>query len=167
VSVSVVHSIYGAQLTPFVFEHAGGASSRLSTVAIVWAVGSTLFAGSMPSLSEGLVALTGSVVAPGCYLGAVACVAIASTLAGGQLVADAEPPEKARAGDATFVELMDEMPPAREVHAGADTPAHAPVQRRVEILTSTGGALGSRHRSSGGRPAAGEMGAARGACSRI
>lgn len=82
VAAALVHAIHGAAITPFVFEHAGPQASRLSTIALTWAIGATLFAGSMPTVSEGLVALTGSPLAPGYYIALTALLSICAVQAG-------------------------------------------------------------------------------------
>ena len=49
-AMAVIHSSYGANVTAFVFGHTGRASVRLSTLAIMWAVGAVAFAGTSPHL---------------------------------------------------------------------------------------------------------------------
>lgn len=78
-AMAVIHSSYGANVTAFVFGHAGRASVRLSTLAIMWAVGAVAFAGTSPFICEALrQAANGSAVAPSVYLSVCAALTLAS-----------------------------------------------------------------------------------------
>lgn len=79
IAVAFIHSLYGANVTAFVFGHAGDASVRLSTLAIMWATGAVAFAGTSPFICEALrQAANGSPFAPAGYLSLCAAVSLAS-----------------------------------------------------------------------------------------
>lgn len=78
-AMAVIHSSYGANVTAFVFGHAGRTSVRLSTLAIMWAIGAVAFAGTSPFVCEALRQATdGSALAPSAYLSACAAITFVS-----------------------------------------------------------------------------------------
>ena len=98
-AVAVIHSSYGANVTAFVFSHAGGGHVRLSTLAIMWATGAVAFAGTSPFICEALrQAARGSALAPSAYLSACAAISLGALrlapsgmLRGDHAEAEAEP----------------------------------------------------------------------------
>jgi MHS family proline/betaine transporter-like MFS transporter len=108
-AVAVIHSSYGANVTAFVFSHAGGGHVRLSTLAIMWATGAVAFAGTSPFICEALrQAARGSALAPSAYLSACAAISLGALrlapsgmLRGDHAEAEAEPdPEGEGEGEA-------------------------------------------------------------------
>jgi MFS family permease len=101
---SIAHAVHGGSVTPYLFEHAGSAHTRLSTITLTWALGSTLFAGTMPTICEALSASTGSIVAPGLWISLIACVSATAVLFG-EPARDRRRPDEQRE-DELYLELV-------------------------------------------------------------